>query len=274
MRSKIISALALALLISLAGLGGPALGNSYLVGGTYWDANKTAANPNDDLMCWAAAASNVLAWGGWTTPSYSTASSMFQNFQDHWTDAGSLMNYGWDWWLNGTLPPNQPGWSRVDVPGGGNYFPSQTFSNYFSQSWVGNTMGAVNSYLHSGKGVGLAIYKIIGTGGHALTAWGFEYNPAYDPSDYAHYYTGVWVTDSDDYQWYDPGLKRVNISWNGTGGYWALGTDNYGYTIYNGWYIEGVQSLGHVPLPSAIILLGSGLLGLLVRGRGKLARRN
>lgn len=258
MRSKIIPALAVTLLISLAGLGDRALGNSYYGyeqwGGMWSDANKTLSNQNDDLMCWAATAANVLAWGGWTIPSSNTASSIFQNFQDHWTDQASLMNYGWSWWLNGTPPPNGQGGSQVDVSGGGNYFPNKTFSNYFSESWGGNAMAHIDSYLRAGKGVGLAIYPINGPGGHAITAWGFEYNPGYTSSDYAHYYTGVWVTDSDDYLWGDKGLKMLNVSWTGTK--WALEND------YNGWYIDGVQSLDRVPLPSTILLLGSGLVGL------------
>ena len=27
---------------------------------------------------------------------------MFEYIQDHWTDEGSLMEFGWDWWFDGT----------------------------------------------------------------------------------------------------------------------------------------------------------------------------
>ena len=34
-------------------------------GGTYSDAEKSPTNTDDDLMCWAASAANLLAWTGW-----------------------------------------------------------------------------------------------------------------------------------------------------------------------------------------------------------------
>lgn len=34
-------------------------------GGAYADAEKTIPDTDDDLMCWAASASNMLEWSGW-----------------------------------------------------------------------------------------------------------------------------------------------------------------------------------------------------------------
>lgn len=77
--------------------------------GTTWhDVDKTVANTDDDNLCWAAACSNVLDWGGWDSGALDTEAAMFEAFQNHWTDDGSYMSYGWDWYLNGTLPP-RPG---------------------------------------------------------------------------------------------------------------------------------------------------------------------
>ena len=80
-------------------------------GGAYlrddWrDAEKSPTNPDDDWMCWAAAASNILDWAGWNVPLFDSAQDMFYTFQNSWTNAGGLMAYGWHWWFDGTSPPD------------------------------------------------------------------------------------------------------------------------------------------------------------------------
>ena len=58
----------------------------------------------DDLMCWAAAASNVLEWTGWgVVGGMTNTDEMFQHFQDHWTDLGGSSEYAWNWWFDGTV---------------------------------------------------------------------------------------------------------------------------------------------------------------------------
>ena len=86
-------------------------------------------------------------------------------------------------------------------------------------------------------------------GGHALTAWGFEY----DPSD-ARYYTGVWVTDSDDNQ---TDLDYYSLR-RGDGDRWFLN----GYAGEDDWHIGGVQALGQIPEPGTLLLFGSAVAGL------------
>ena len=71
-------------------------------------------------MCWAAAASNILVWTGWGDIYSTDEDNIFGYFQDHWTDSGALMEFGWDWWFDGTNPSQGwSGWSQVDDPGGG-----------------------------------------------------------------------------------------------------------------------------------------------------------
>src|SRR4030042_689174 len=99
MRKK-IAPIFLALFILLVVLNGAAWGYSYYGysqwGGTWHDANKNIDDlAHDSPMCWAAAASDILAWGNWGTAAHGTETQIFQNFKDHWTNAGSLMNYGW-----------------------------------------------------------------------------------------------------------------------------------------------------------------------------------
>jgi len=125
-------------------------------------------------MCWAAAASNILTWGNWGTSQYYDEDKIFTNFVDHWTNLGSLMDVGWNWWFDGTEPPNWPGWSSVDVPGGGNYWPGYNFTDYYHENWMpAEAMSTLDSYLHAGYGTTLALYyEYHGqTYGHALTVW-------------------------------------------------------------------------------------------------------
>ncbi len=250
----------------------PAWSESYFIydtyGGTWQDANKTAANTEDDLMCWAAAASNILSWGQWDTPLYDTASQMFQHFQDHWTDKGGYMSWAWKWWFNGSPPPYTFA-SYPDVPGGGNFFPTLNFSSYYAYASGGNVMSSIDSLLHQGKGVGLVISKS-GVSSHAVTAWGFSYSA---PGAY----TSIFLTDSDDNYL---GLREYPLIWQSNA--WYLGGG------YSGWKIGGVQALGYspdyfasgydqgiqagegyssVPIAPTWLLFGTGLSSLLLLGR-------
>ncbi|HBO45269.1 MAG TPA: hypothetical protein DD670_15340, partial [Planctomycetaceae bacterium] len=219
-----------------------ATGTSYLVfeewGGTWWDAEKTPANTEDDLMCWAAAASNILAWTGWGyADGMATADQIFAYFQNHWTDEGGLMQYGWDWWFDGTNPSQGwSGWSQVDVSGG-DFHMSQDFYDYYRfQDNDSLAMSSISSFLRDGYGVTLGIY---GPGGHAITCWGFNYNPA-NPSEYL----GVWITDSDDSKGSNSPADRLRYyEVNYTNGQWFLED----YYSSNSWYIGAVQALATNP---------------------------
>ncbi|SEM26753.1 hypothetical protein SAMN04489760_108115 [Syntrophus gentianae] len=229
-------------------------------GGTWSDADKTYSNSDDDYMCWAAAASNILSWAGWSTSLYSSADSIFAAFQEYWTDQGGLMSYGWDWWFTGATPSYGTSASYVYVSGGGGYYKSLfeslslNFADYYHEETnAGSMMSAIATYLTSGYGTTIGIYKAIGNSitGHALTVWGY----AYDGNEY----TGIWVTDSDDYGSSDS-LTYYDVEYKN--GKWYL-------EGYNGYYIGVVEALDRntsssaVPIPAAIWLFSSGLLGLI-----------
>jgi hypothetical protein len=230
-------------------------------GGTWADAEKSSTNTEDDYMCWAAAASNILAWTGWGKAGGTTnADQIFQYFQDHWTDQGGAAGFGWQWWFTGNNPSQgQPGWSQVDVPGGG-FYPSLNFYDYYHQTTsFSGALATIDQYLHASYGTTLVVNY---SSAHVITCWGFQYD-----SSSPNYYTGVWLTDSDDdkngsssrpdvLRYYD--VKYIS-------GIWFL--QNYYGT--NNWYIESVQGLQHNPEPATIALLTLGAFAFLKRKREK-----
>jgi subtilisin-like proprotein convertase family protein len=213
-------------------------GVSYLLyenwGGTWFDAEKTPTNLEDDEMCWAAAAANILAWTGWGyVGGMTNADEIFAYFQDHWTDEGGLMEYGWDWWFDGTNDSEGfADWSQVDVAGGGFYL-SETFSDYFLSDYAySSAVASISTFLNQGYGVALGIY---GPGGHAVTCWGYNYD-----SDNQANILGLWLSDSDDSKLLDsaPDLLRY-YEVAQVDGKWHL-QDYFGT---NDWYIGAVQAL-------------------------------
>ena len=221
-------------------------------GGSWCDAEKVPYddgggntppdNPGDedDLLCWAAAASNMLEWTGWGfVGTLDDTDDMFQYFQDHVTDYGSLLQYGLDWWFDGTLTTHPGDWSTEDVAGGGFWDPTYLYATYSAEYSGLDTMQAIDQYLHEGRAVGLGIWD----GGHAITCWGIQYDPDFDKTtDPDRYYRGVWVTDSDNSKnlWSPPDT----INYYGvelTHGYWLM--CDYGC----GWIIDQVTGL--LPFP-------------------------
>jgi hypothetical protein len=254
MRQRKLIMVFLAVWLSVAG--GSGFANAYTYygysdwGGTWHDVNKNFQG--DDLLCWAAAASNILAWSGWGL-GYQEG-GIFNYFKDYWTNLGGSPNLAWNWWFDGTqLMAGQAGWSQLNAFGGGNFWPGLDYSNYrHTQVW-GNVMATAYSDLKSGYGVTLGIFTDTG-GAHSITLWGVDY---YTILGSVIGYTGVWITDSDDKK---TALVNYGIYWDFIHDRWCL---EGGLTD---WYIGQVEALGRfdvlVPLPPSLLLLGSGLLGL------------
>jgi len=216
-------------------------------GGTYADAEKRppddgAGNPSgnpggrDDLLCWAAAASNVLEWTGWGKVSGMTdCDQMFQHFQDHWYDAGNWIQNAWQYWFDGSVIDG-----TLDNPGGGNFWPSTALSDYYQQQTDPSlVMLSIDGYLHGGFGCGIHIFD----GGHAITVWGLSWDPA-NP----YYYTGLYVTDSDDSkgQVQPPPapdkLRYETVQYDTTNNWWYFTSG-----METNWHITDVQALRHFP---------------------------
>jgi hypothetical protein len=260
----------LALIMSITGISfAIPQGSTYLLtdnyGGSWCDAEKSPTNSEDDLMCWAAAASNALEWTGWgKVGGMTNTDQMFSYFQDHWTDDGGLMVYGWDWWFDGSNPSQGwPGWSQVDVPGG-DFHPSENFYDYYhSNSNDSQALSAIDQYLRAGYATTLGVYWNTNaqddplSGGHAITVWGFNY----DSQDPTKIY-GIWVTDSDDDKNLvnpDDTLRYYDVAYNNSTNKWYL-QDFYGS---NNTYIGVVQAIESIPEPATVLILALGSLATL-----------
>ena len=236
-------------------------GNSYMLyehhGYTWVDAEKRwpsdgegiGPNPGeeDDLLCWAATASNVMEWTGWgLVDGMWDTDAIFDEHKNYFNDTGSLTENSWHWWLNGF----EPGPPLKLVTGGGNYWPGYTWTNYLhAEGDDAKVMQAIDDWLHAGYGVGIGIYN----GGHVITVWGFNYDPNVDKtSNPQDYYLGIWVSDSDSDKKSPPypdapgrdytnRLSYYEISWNNTANRWYLPS-------YGGWMIGEVKALE--PFPS------------------------
>jgi len=209
-------------------------------GGVWTDVEKSPSNSDDDLMCWAAATSNVLVWTGWgQVGSNPTADRVFQYYLSHWSDSGSLPDYGVQWWFNGTNPAQgSNGWAQVEVAGG-RYFPSQSVARYCHvQTNSTQALATIDQDLRSGWAAALGVYAP--GGGHAITCWGFDYDPQNPQA-----YRGVWVTDSDDAKdQINPPDQLRYYSVQQIGGRWYL--QNF-YGTSNTWYIGYVMGLERRP---------------------------
>ena len=223
-------------------------------GGTWTDADKDIMpGDGDDLMCWAAAASNVLQWTGWgLVAGMDSSDEMFQYFQDHWTDKGGLSYIGWDWWFDGTNSgPTGGGWSQVDVPGGG-FYAGLVPSDYIHTRGQGSeaeakAMSDIDQYSRAGYGVALGLF---GTIAHAITCWGFNYDDTLSPTN-PNYYKGIYITDSDDYGPSDS-MDYYAVTWDAVSEHYDF--DSY----YVGAYIGEVDGLEERSVVSVTVFDGLG----------------
>ncbi|MBQ9799083.1 MAG: hypothetical protein IJO40_03995 [Thermoguttaceae bacterium] len=178
----------------------------------FFDVDKTRDNVDDDELCWAATASNMLKYVGFDAGM--TVDEIFQEFQYCFPDVAGWVDHGITWFLTGEFAPSS--WEngvQIENPGGAHY-PNVTVSDYLGSYKVdsrnaNDAAGAMRvgtNALRFGGAVGLSIGWYAPSdaaysqrnGGHAATLWGYYYDATKSEND-PEYYTDLIISCSDDY---------------------------------------------------------------------------
>lgn len=194
----------------------PAQATEYWVPGTsreggWYDVNKTFSQEfPDSQMCWAASASNMLAWWQDHNPEYNDLAAMntpgsgqkiFDTFKTAYDNDGGIQAYGILWYLQGDtnkdyLPPLTEEGKEM-----GGYYGNAITQIYSERPIrlglydvrVANSASIVSGFLKDciveGYSVGLGVYGDIS---HAVTLWGIDYN------EETQMIETMYLTDSDD----------------------------------------------------------------------------
>jgi hypothetical protein len=174
-------------------------------GGRWYDAEKSSGNTNDDWLCWASTAANVLAWTGWgDAAGFSDEDQILAYYSEHWTDhpSGSPRE-AWRWWFSGV---NRDKDGANVIQDGGAFFPEVVFpwnkwGHRFGSLFLGVGQNQLQRHpeglqdmLEAGYGVVLQITRPLAgesRDSHMITLWGIRYHED-------NRVLGILVTDSDD----------------------------------------------------------------------------
>jgi hypothetical protein len=221
----------------------------------WFDSEKDSANDRDDMLCWAATASNIIAWSGWTDSFTAKAGDGLEESIFDWFKTqnpysiGGLPRYAWNFWFTGTHDSTYfRGSTHTGFYSTANYNASVVFYQSFNRN---NAIETAKNWLQNDYGVGLNIFN--SNFSHFISLWGID-------TDVNGNYIGVWVTDSDNNQYgtYPRPDTLDYYSVFSDGKNWNLNI--YGTTAR----IAQVDALkiASVPEPSTVLLLGAGLISL------------
>lgn len=206
-------------------------------------------------MCWAATASNILAYTGWNG-GFPNAGSIFSYYTAHWSNQDGNTWTSVRWFFDG-VDDHAYGPARVTTPGGNFYSWANFNGNVGAYQNAVDAWTGIKDYVDRSHDATIrneaGIYAFLdGPVNHWVTIWGYDTDGG----------NKIKITDS----FYNvDSLDTYTLSLSG--GKWYLdGT-------YNGYYIGSVSRLNlnfddispnqpptGIPEPSTIFLLGSGLV--------------
>lgn len=199
--------------------------------GGWYDANKSSTTNADNMMCYAASASNLIAW--WQNKLPGVPAGTPTDLDAIWAKYVASANNGatlagnvalsLNWWLSGIYTPlsdeegarHAYGWWLGEVyselrPANGYYYDQcgltiddlwnfSSYNIYYDAAENVNYFrtaydcGEVDlrKWMTEGKAISLGVANDAGTLAHALTLWGIEYDENKNMSK-------LYLTDSDD----------------------------------------------------------------------------
>lgn len=229
------------------------------------DAEKTSKK-NDDNICWAASASNMMAWTGWgytaTIKNEDDILDVFRKNFKYSAKFGGKDNAGIEWYLTGNYPlQNIQGADQLK-----NNKYQGLYKGLDLQKYLLNTNAtqagisvADKAYL-SGMAVGMGIgfynsflpFNSTRVGGHAITIYGIGTDKTKNPTD-PGYYTSVFIADPDNSREVSGGGRKapdtliyIPITWVSSVGKYRLDPGYLGdSSIYT--YIDDFTILSRKP---------------------------
>jgi hypothetical protein len=286
MKNLKVFLLAMVLVLSITGISGAVQTMVYDGGfgtGIWSDVNKANVfGAPDSLMCWAATASNSLAWTGWKgwdsgTSSYiSTAAAIYSVFDAGWTNRTGNAIYAYEWWMTDHTTANSNFGEVLDSQGK-NFYPGVVSDPHLAGS-VDNFVQDnpapddiytwLNTYINAHRAIVARIEVPAGDGtgsyAHSLSIWGW---------DTAN--SRIYFTDPDD-----GGVGTLrDLAFHTASDHFYIDDYTNLYTTVRDVMITEISRLningppaiepnkptgpdGQIPEPTTILLIGSGLIGL------------
>lgn len=210
-------------------------------GTNIFDADKSEDCHDDDLLCWAASASNMIAWWQRQNPEAAAAAQAPMDVEDIWEvykktfqDQGGDRYSALDWWFEGDNTYSGGGLParKSDTYSGGYYEGMVKNLQNMRKNLLWQKVGIYGEFadtrealsleivdlLESGYIIGLSVAQVSGLTGevsyvgnsHAITLWGLEFDET------TKLMTGMWISDSDDAQggWgnYEKDLVKLTLN--------------------------------------------------------------
>lgn len=166
------------------------------------DAEKTGKEDYDSNLCWAASASDMLRYSGWSNlTNYKTEDDLLDLSAENFIDKGYFAINGIEWFFNGTLGSYSPKPERFkNYPNSGGYLKDYSADTLVRRYSMREDYLAMTKQMISDLKNGLAIGLDITTSqdaAHAITLWGCITDNSFSENDIKRY-CAFFISDSDD----------------------------------------------------------------------------